>query len=205
MPKGHIVLNSPEKKLYIVMDDQKQIVVIDLNKAGEQFKSFGEGLPKGPQGPHGKSEPSKPPPKVTKTGVMDKVIGITCENWEVTEESHKMATLCIADQGASWFHLPITGIPTEYAWAMELMDGKHFPLRMIGYDKKTGAEEGRVELTKFEKKTLPASLFDMPAGYKVVDMESMFAGLAHQPGMGAPGAPNFAGLPPPGVHPKKTK
>jgi hypothetical protein len=101
--------------------------------------------------------------------------------------------------------LPITGIPTEYAWAMELMDGKHFPLRVIGYDEKTGAEEGRVELTKFEKKTLPATLFDMPAGYKVVDVEQMFAGLAHQPGLGAPGGPNLAGFPPPGAHPKKTK
>ena len=53
-----IVLSTPEKKLYVVMDEQKQIIVVDLNKAGEQFKSFGEGMPKGP---HGKSEPSKPP------------------------------------------------------------------------------------------------------------------------------------------------
>jgi hypothetical protein len=203
MPRGHIVLNSPEKKLYIVMDDQKQIIVVDLNKTGEQFKSFGESAPKGPRG---KSEPSKPPPKVTKTGVTDKVIGITCENWDVTQESRKMATLCIADQGASWFHLPITGMPTEYAWAMELLDGKHFPLRMIGFDEKTGAEEGRVELTKFDKKTLPANIFDMPPGYKVVDMGAMFAGLgARQAGIGAPGGPNFGGFVPPGAHPKKTK
>jgi Domain of unknown function (DUF4412) len=196
VPKGHIVLNTPEKKLYVVMDDQKQIIVVDLNKVGDQFKSFGQGLPKGPKDSKS-AEPSKPPPKITKTGVMDKVAGISCENWEVAEETHKVAQLCISDQSASWFHLPITGIPTEYAWTMELLDGKHFPLRMIGYDKKTGAEDGRVELTKFEKKTIAPTVFDMPAGYKTVDMAQMFGALA---GAGAPGAAPFAGGLPPGVH-----
>jgi len=191
MPKGYVVLNAPEKKLYVVMDEQKQVIVVDLNKTGEQLKSFSAGLPKGPKD-KGES-PTKPPPKVTKTGVTDKVIGITCENWEVSDENRKVATLCIADQGASWFHLPLMGIPTEYAWALELMDGKHFPLRMIGYDKKTGAEEMRAEVTKLEKKTLQASLFEIPAGYKVVDVGSMLAGL----GMGGPsGAAGLKGFPP---------
>jgi hypothetical protein len=202
MPKGHVVLSSPEKKLYVVMDEQKQIIVVDLDKAGEQFKSFGQGMPKAPHESKG-SEPSKPPPKITKTGVTDKVAGITCENWEVTEETHKVATLCISDQSASWFHLPITGIPTEYAWTLELLDGKHFPLRMIGYDKTTGAEDGRVELTKLEKKTIPPAVFEMPQGYKVVDVAQMFGQLA---GMGgAHGAPAFAGGLPPGVHPPPKK
>jgi len=199
MPKGHIVLSTPDKKLYIVMDDQKQIVVIDLNTMGEQFKSFGAGVPKGPKE---KGEaPTKPPPKVTKTGVMDKVAGLTCENWEVTEESRKMATFCVADQGASWFHLPITGIPTEHAWALELMDGKHFPLRMIGYDKKTGAEEARVELTKFEKRAVAPAIFDMPPGYKIVDISALFGKLGAGQPPGAIGAGPFA----PGQLQKKHK
>ena len=198
VPKGHVVLNTPEKKLYVVMDEQKQIIVVDLNKLGDQFKSFGQGLPKTPHGDKGDS-PSKPPPKITKTGIMDKVAGIACENWEVAEESRKVATLCISDQSASWFHLPITGIPTEYAWTLELLDGKHFPLRFIGYDKKTGAEDGRVELTKFEKKTIAPTVFDMPPGYKVMDVSQMFGQLA---GAGAPGAPPFGGVPA-GVRPAK--
>jgi hypothetical protein len=207
VPKGYAVLSAPEKKLSVVMDEQKQIVVVDLNAMGEQLKSFGAGMPKGTKASGDKHEPSKPPPKVTKTGVTDKVAGFSCENWEVAEESRKVATLCITDQSASWFRLPLTGIPTEYAWALELMDGKHFPVRMIGYDSKTGAEQGRVELTKLEKKTLAASLFDMPAGYKVVDVGSMLAQLGGMGAMGAPGAPGaqFGGFAPPGLHPKKTK
>jgi hypothetical protein len=73
---------------------------------------------------------------------------------------------------------------------------------MIAYDEKTGAEDARIELTKLEKKPLAASLFDMPAGYKTVDMGAMFAQLAGAPAMGAPGAPFGA----PGGHlPKKIK
>jgi hypothetical protein len=108
----------------------------------------------------------------------------------VTEESRKMATFCVADQGASWFHLPITGIPTEHAWALELMDGKHFPLRMIGYDKKTGAEEARVELTKFDKRPVAPAIFDMPPGYKIVDISALFGklGAGQAPGMVGAGA-----------------
>jgi hypothetical protein len=202
MPKGYAVLSAPEKKLSLVMDEQKQIVVIDLNQTGEQLKSFGAGLPAAAKEAQDK-RPSKPPPKVTKTGVMDKVAGLSCENWEITEEARKVATVCIADQGASWFRLPITGIPTEYAWSLEVMDGKHFPLRAIGYDK-TGAEQGRLEVTKLEKKPLPASLFEMPAGYKVVDLGAMMAQLS-----GLAGArPGAAGMPfgmPPAFSVKKRK
>lgn len=196
VPKGHIVLSTPEKKLYLVMDEQKQIVVVDLNKAGEELKSFAAGLPKTGKGALGES-PTKPPPKVTKTGIIDKVADIPCQNWDVTDESHKVATLCIADQGAPWFHLPVPGIPSEYAWTQELMDGKHFPLRMIAYDK-TGAEQGRAELTKLENKPLAEVLFEMPAGYKVVDLGAMMSQLGGMQGMPQPGRI-------PGQIPKKQK
>jgi hypothetical protein len=196
--KGYVVLNTPEKKLFLVMEDQKQVVVVDLNQLGEQMKAFAPPHQTGPTGskPGG---PTHPMPKVTKTGVTDKIAGYTCENWEVTDETHKAASICIADQGASWFHLPITGIPTEYAWAAELMDGKHFPLRGIMYQK-DGTEEARVEVTKLEKKPMAATLFDIPAGYKVIDVATM----AQQLGAGArPGT--VPAMPPVGQPPKKHK
>jgi hypothetical protein len=199
MPKGHVVLSAPEKKLSVVMDEQRQIVIVDLNQAGPQLKSFGNGMAGAARDMDKDAKekrPQKPPPTVTKTGVKDKVAGIVCENWEIADEGRKAATLCIADQGASWLHLPLTGIPTEYAWALELFDGKHFPLRMIGYDK-AGAEDGRVELTKLEKKSVSPALFDMPADYKVVDLGAMMAGL------GSPGAPGGQFAMPPGWTPQK--
>src|SRR5262249_47963807 len=62
--KGYVILNTPEKKLYIVMDDQKQVIVFDLNKTAEQFKSFGAGG--GSAGTSKPGGPQKPPPKLTK-------------------------------------------------------------------------------------------------------------------------------------------
>ncbi len=188
--KGYVILSSPEKKLYAVLDDQKQVIVLDLNTAGEQFKSF---APKGAGGPAGPNKATKPPPKMTKNGTTDKVAGYTCDNWDVTQDTKKVATLCIADQSNSWFHLPLTGIPTEYAWALELLDGKHFPMRAVGYE--NGAEEGRVEVTRLDKKPLAAALFEIPPGYKVIDamayLQQMMRGLGAMPG----GVPGAAGLP----------
>jgi hypothetical protein len=195
--KGYAVLNTPEKKLFLVMDDQKQVIVFDLNQAGEQLKNVAARRP--PSLGSGKpTAPEEPPPTVTKTGVTDKVAGYSCENWDVAQDKRKVATVCVADQGASWFHLPITGMPTEYAWSLELFDGKHFPLRAIGYGK-DGAEEGRVEVTRIEKKPLAATLFDIPAGYRVIDLMTMLqAGLG---GMMPPGAMMHPGGMRPGTYP----
>jgi len=140
--------------------------------------------PHTPGAPSAKDKPSKPPPKVTKNGTSDKIAGYACDNWDITEESRKMGTMCIADQSNSWFHLPTTGIPTEYAWALELLDGKHFPMRFIGYEK-DGSEGGRVEVTKFEKKPIAASLFEIPAGYKVTDVQSLMQQMMSGHGLGA--------------------
>jgi Domain of unknown function (DUF4412) len=193
--KVYAVLNTPEKKLYAVLDDKKQVILVDLNKLGDQLKSFGAQARE--QGTGAGGTPHAPP-KVTKTGKMEKVAGFDCENWEVVDpEKGGKAVVCIADRGASWFHLPITGIPTEYAWAIELMDGKHFPLRFIGYEK-DGTEGGRVEVTKLEKKPLAAQMFEIPAGYQVMNLEQMMQGLmmgAMRPGAMPPGG--F--MPPPGM------
>jgi hypothetical protein len=201
-PKGFLLLKPAEKKLIAVIDEmppqlQKTAIVIDLNTIGDQFKSM---VPHTPSAPGAKDKPSKPPPKLTKTGTTDKIAGYACDNWDVTEESKKVATMCIADQSNSWFHLPLTGIPTEYAWALELLDGKHFPMRFVGYEK-DGSEGGRVEVTKFEKKPMAATLFDIPAGYKVTDIQSLMQQMMSGRGMAA----MPAGAPPGSVAPKKHK
>jgi hypothetical protein len=190
-PKAYVIFDSSAKKLYIVSDAQKQVFVIDLNKSGEQFKGFGGGAPH--PGGGGSSAPPKNPTKVTKTGKFDTVAGYKCENWDIASD-HREGTACVADEGASWFSIPMTGIPTEHLWMAELLDGKHFPLRFIGYAHDGTTEENRVEVTKVEKKTLPATEFEYPPAYRVVDLAQMMAGLGVLP-HGAPMPPR------PGPHP----
>jgi hypothetical protein len=193
--KGYGILNTPEKKLYVVLEDKKQVVLFDLDKAGEQLKTFTAGMESGPRDPRERKEaPARPPPKVTKTGQKDSVAGYACEIWDVVPDTGEKMSACVANEGASWFKLPLGAIPSEHAWALELLDGKHFPLRGIAYDN-AGAEKSRVEVTKIDKKPLAATLFDIPQGYKVVDLQQMFAA------MGTMGASPMMGKMPAGLPP----
>jgi hypothetical protein len=193
--KAYAVLNTPEKKLYAVLDDRKQVFVLDLNKAGEQLKALAPPSKK-EHAPGGGA--ARTPPKITKTGQMDKIAGYACENWEIADpEKGGKVSICVADQGASWFQLPAASLPAEYAAMLELVDGKHFPLRFIAYEK-DGSEGGRIEVTKIEKKPLAAQMFEIPATYQVVSLEQMMGQLmsgAMRPGALPGGKPGFA-LPP---------
>ena len=189
--KVYAIFDSPAKKLFIVLDDKKEVVVIDLNKSGEELKGMKPG------GAHHGSPGTPPtPPKITKTGKTDKVAGLTCEIWsienqDVNAKEKGKVEVCIAEQGASWFHIPMTGVPAEYSFMSEMMDGKHFPLRMVMFDA-ANAEEGRVEVTRIDKKPLDASVFIPPPTYQQMDMGQaigammgggMGGGMGGRPGM----------------------
>lgn len=178
------VYNGGEKKIFVVDETKKQAIVLDLNKPGESpLKGLASrGTPGGGA--------QKPPPKVTKTGKNDKVAGYSCEIWEIAEEAKgKVGEACIAHEGVSWFSFPAAHLPGEHAWAAELLDGKHFPLRFVAFE--GGAETGRVEVTRIEKKTLAAAMFEIPAGYKVMDLAQMFGGMGMPSGMPSGMPPGF--------------
>jgi hypothetical protein len=178
-PKAYVIFDSAAKKIYVVSDAQKQVLVLDLTKTGEQLKGVGGGGTPHPGG----GAPQGPATKLTKTGKWDTVAGYKCENWDITSDHHE-GTVCVAQEGVSWFSIPMTGIPTEHLWMTELLDGKHFPLRFVSYAKDGSTEETRLEVTKIDKKTLPASEFEYPPNYKVVDLGQMLAGLGAMPGAG---------------------
>jgi hypothetical protein len=197
--KGFGVLDSSQQKLFVVTDTpEKMAIVFDLNRTGEQLKGFsGERT-----AAQGAKAPSKPPPKVTKTGRKDKVAGYTCEDWEIASEDGTKVAICVAGRGFSWLKIPMLGAPAEYAWMAELLDGSRVPLRAIMFEK-DGREGGRVEVTKIEKKTVPPNAFEIPPGYPQMTLEQMIAkamsGLGGPGGRMPPGA--FPGGAPPGFPP----
>ena len=90
----------------------------------------------------------------------------------------------------------IANFPTDLYIAqglIELLDGKHFPLRFIGYEKDGTTENGRVEVTKIDKKALGDDKFTYPPTYKVIDLSAMMQGLGGIP-HGMPHA--MPGIPP---------
>ncbi len=199
---GHVygIVDTDAKKADIVIDNQKEVVEIDLNKVGDQVKAM-----KGPAATTkpGTPEPPQYPPKITKTGKTDTVAGYSCEIWEIqsTEPGDKgKADVCVAQQGVSWFHFPMTGAPAEYAALGELVDGSHFPLRIVVTAKDGVTEQGRVEVTKVDKKTLDPNLFVPPPTYKVVDIQTaiqgfMAASMGGAGGAGGLGGPSAGGIP----------
>ncbi len=199
--KAFLLVRVPDKKVDVVVEANKQVIELDLNNM-EHLKS----LAKSASGGHSKSKgetPSEPPPKIEKTGRKETIAGYECENWDVTstKDGKKKASLCIAEMAVSFFHLPLTGVPPEYAFMLELVDGQHMPLRVVGFDDKTGAESGRLEVTKIDRHPLDAAQFEVPAGYTVIDAMQMlqgFLGGGHMPGMPS-GMPAIPGVPPGGL------
>jgi hypothetical protein len=184
---AYVILDAAAKKLEIVSDAKKQVFVVDFSKSGETLKGLGAPPRRAEREPA-----AQEPPKttITKTGKTERVAGRKCEDWDVVSD-HRQGTVCIAEEEASFFHIPLTGFPAQHAWAAEMLDGKHFPLRFIGYDRDGLTEKSRLEVTKLDKKSLDAGSFTYPPDYRVSDFGEMLAGLGGMPG-GRPGMPEGA-------------
>ncbi|MCL2449156.1 MAG: DUF4412 domain-containing protein [Polyangiaceae bacterium] len=176
---SYVLVDSSAKKLYMVLDAQKQVMFFDMNQAPEMLKGFDN--PGGAQHPGGGGSGDGGPGghrKVTKTGHTETIAGAQCETWDIISD-HREATVCAANEGASWFSFPLGAAPPpELAWAADLLDGKHFPLRVITYDKDGATETMRVDVTHIEKKSLAGDELELPASYAMVDLAKMMQGIA---------------------------
>jgi len=179
--KAYALVTPADKKLYFVLDAKKQTILVDFDKFAAQAKALSRARPQAN---------SAGTPNVEKTGKTDTVAGYKCEIWRIVQTT-STGELCIAAQGTSWFNIPLSGVPAEYAWASEITDGKHFPLRFVALQ--NGVEQGRLEVTAIEKKPMPAASFAVPP-YPVIDLEQMLGGMMGGMGM-------MPGMMPPGMVP----
>ena len=184
--RAYLVIAAAEKKIFAVLEDKKEIVTLELEKLGAQLKQMKPPLPAQAQAPR----PAETPPKIVKSMRMDTVAGHSCHDWDITTERGKV-TLCVSDQGVPWLSFPTGGLPVEHTWLSQLFDGRHFPLRMVMFE--NNRESGRVEVTKLEPKAVPAQLFDMPVGYRTVELQEAIREVM-MASMGAASMPQ--GMPP---------
>lgn len=187
----YLLIESEAKKVYAVMETKKQAMLFDLEKLAPQLEAMSKNLAggKGAAGAPG----AKPMPSGTKTGKNDKVAGYTCEIWEVMHDGKK-SELCVMTDEKAWLKLPEAALPPQFAWAKELADGRHLPLRYVAYEV-DGKESRRVELTAVERTTLVAADFEVPKGFVIVSFDQMMGGLGGLLGGGS-GLPGMKGLPP---------
>jgi hypothetical protein len=178
-----MLVDPPQKKMWAVSDDEKKAIVFDLDKMAEDMKRM-RGASSGTPHP---SAPSKPPPKIEKTGKKEKICGYTCDIWTISEDNKK--TEVCAAEGIKWFDLRTMGgtsDPRTIALA-ELTDINHFPLRVIQTE--NGAETERMEATRCEKKTMADARFVVPPGYQILDLAQMLQGLGAIPSGRPPSLP----------------
>lgn len=159
------VFRASDKKGFFAMETSKMAYTVDFDAAGDELKKAV---------PHA-GPPTAGPVKaaVKRTGKKDTVAGIACDEWEVAEGNDR-ALVCMAEESASWLKVPTKALPDDLALTAELLDGKHFPLRVVAFEK--GAESGRIEVTKIEKKSIPDADFQVPQGYQQIDVMTFLKG-----------------------------
>ncbi len=195
------IVDPPAKKGYALINAQKKAVVIDFDKAKGGFKP-----PTGPGG--GASGPghTEDPPKIENTGKKDTVAGYTCEIWKITSKTSH-AEACLAEK-IKWIDLTDLAVQSpSFAAIAAVSDFNHLPLRIVSFDDKN-VEEGRMEVTKVEKKKLPDNHFAVPPDFQIVELNALIASFMGGPPGGLPpgaipGGPGRRGIPPGFVPPKR--
>ncbi len=147
---------------YVIIDGSKATSVDDAKKIAIVMDMSSAPMP-------ATAAPVKKP-TIEKTGKTETVAGYSCEDWKVTEDNGSKTDACVA-KGIAF---PSMGRAKD--WTAELLAEKYFPLKAVTSDS-TGKEKSRMEVTKIEKKSLDDSRFQVPAGYKVENMEDMMKAM----------------------------
>src|SRR6478735_10911714 len=183
----YLLVQPDDKRAYAILDAKKQAVLLELDKLSDQAKALGARVQPG----NGTASPSSAW-RLERTGKFDTVAGIRCEVSNLVE-AKIIGEACIAEQDTPWFHVPSAAVPAEFSWLTAMADGQHLPLRYVLTN--GGAETGRVEVTRIVANPLPASSFEPPANYAVMNFDQVIAAM-----MGGFGGPGRSGVKlPPGM------
>ena len=90
--RGYVVINSADKKVVMVNDDQKTAMLFDVSKLTAQLGQMG--VPTTPQAAAAQATP----PKITKTGHTDTVAGYKCEDYDIATSDGKRARVCVTNE-----------------------------------------------------------------------------------------------------------
>ena len=119
------------------------------------------------------SGPPKDHSKIEKTGKKDTIAGYTCEVWKITSKTNR-AEACLAEK-LKWIDFTDSAIESpSFAAIAAVSDFTHPPPRLVTFDDKN-VEEGRMEVSKIDKKKLAEDKSAVPADFQVVELSALFA------------------------------
>ena len=157
---GAAIFDTLNNQYIIIMDKNKMYMVSQLHP--EKFT-------------YGKDHHFK----MTKTGNSKDILGYSSQEWDYTSDK---------DNGKVWFASGIGNwwgaqmaaqadkLPSEQkAMVSMVLSKKLFPMKWESTDK-SGNIKSAAEAVKVERKSLASSLFEVPAGYKKLDMGKLLGG-----------------------------
>jgi hypothetical protein len=161
--KANKVRYVPAAAPLVAVGDLDAQLVYAIDDARKSYETLDMRLPR--------NEKPAPLPKVQKTGKLEKIAGVDCEDWTVDDGTEKV-DVC-AWKGVAFFGLAADAKPgsTEAPWERALTEEKAFPLRVVAHDK-VGKEEYRAEATTATRKKIDDALFQLPSGYRKADLKS---------------------------------
>ena len=145
-------LPNPEK-VYLVNDENKTYSVWDTKAARDEMKAS-----------------PKESYKVEKLGT-EKIAGYSCQNARVTSSKGNDFEVCVTKEfgpSTDWIAAMNRNDPEARSWLKALEDQgiEGFPIRWAVRQKGSAEPMTVMELVRAQKKSLSASLFQVPAGYK---------------------------------------
>jgi hypothetical protein len=122
------------------------------------------------------AKPADSKAEVKKLGTTQKIAGMSCDDYQITDENGKSIKACVTSSLGRFTMPDLNGGMGrrgagggQPAWVKAFGDRPAFPLKVWTEDGTTN-----IEVTSVERGTVPASLFEIPDGY--VDMTAMMRG-----------------------------
>jgi hypothetical protein len=159
-------LSDPDK-VYMLNDKMKTYAVLDAKKTREMAESL---------------KTKEPKYTVKKLG-MGMVAGLPCQNYLITEEGKKDTfEACMSKEFMSgdWMRAVARGRRGEHDVLARLREAglEGYPVRFV--TKQADGGGMTMEVTRVERRPVPASMFEVPAGYKETSMMGMMAQTPEQ-------------------------
>jgi hypothetical protein len=172
---GKFIFRGDKKTLWVIDDEKKSCLEIPLT-----------GDEKSPKGRTKKDIERAARVKIEKTGKTDNLLGYPCSEW-ITEDEGKVTHIWgtsrlgnIYDGLMKSFEKMNPGLEENRmeGWEGELAKMKIFPVKIVSI--KEGDTLETQEVTNIDSRSVPASMFEIPSGYKKEALDANVGKLMQQ-------------------------
>lgn len=148
---ANMIFDMGEKKMLIVMNDQKMYMEMPMDLSQKMDEAVAE-----------------KDVKINFTGETKKIKGYDCEKMIAESKDGKSIAWVTKDLGSFMFmENPMGGGQSE--WQKQFAGKGFFPMEMTAYDE-NGKENVKMEVVEVEKKSLDSNMFTVPSGYQKFQM-----------------------------------